>query len=127
MDGREKHDQDELDPKDGKKPKQAGGTGMYKSEFLHRKIAEQAEKKKLERLAIKANRQAGKQQEKEEKKETKPAKTNKKKEQPPTEAEERLMEIIAELQNDLKIKDDEYTDQKKELLDMQAENELLKQ
>ena len=56
MAGREKPDEDELELKDGKKPKQSGGTGMYKSEFLHRKLAEQAEKKKQERLMIKANR-----------------------------------------------------------------------
>ena len=57
IDERDKDKEEENEAND-KKHKQAGG-GLYKSEFLHRKINEQNEKKKAERQALKANRKAG--------------------------------------------------------------------
>ena len=84
---------------------------MYKSEFLSRKILQQNEKKKTDRLAIKANRQAG-QQTGGGAKETK---GTGKKGAAPTETEEGLVQIIEELRNDLQIRDHEYTEQREYL------------
>ena len=105
------------------KPK-AAGTGMYKSEFLSRKVVQQNEKRKTDRLAIKANRQAGQAQ-------TgggggRETKGGGKKVAPPSETEESLMQIIEELRNDLQIRDQEYTEQREYLEKIEAQNEMLK-
>ena len=47
--------------------------------------------------------------------------------QPPSESEERLLEIIAELKNDLRIRDEEYTEQQESFIDVQSQNEMLRE
>ena len=80
------------------KAKIGGGGGMYRSEFLVRKIAQQNEKKKTDRLANKGRPAAGSN------KDGAGAK-GKKAVVPPTESEEALVQIIEDLRSDLQIRD----------------------
>ena len=91
--------------------------GMYKSEFLIKKVTLQNEKKKKERLA-KAGNQRGEQ------KDTKP---NAKKAKSATEIEEGLLEYTKELKSDIKIREEEQREQSEANESFLKQNQLLKQ